>query len=64
MGSEDQLHLHYAMFVRNMICESLAHTKQCKELGQSRHEMKGFSKSSEFLSGMATDGRGLGHGAN
>jgi len=57
IGLENQMRIHYAMPVRNMLYDSLRYTRQCKTLEQFHRREKDLKDPDEFLSGMAKTDR-------
>lgn len=57
LGAENQMEIHHAMPVRNMLNDSLHYTKECKSIEQEHRKTNDLSGSADFLSGMTAHDR-------
>ena len=58
MGIEDQMHIHYAILLRNMIYDALGYLKEYREISaRNRKEGITLKNPEEFLSGLRREDR-------
>ncbi|NCC42327.1 MAG: hypothetical protein EOM18_01780 [Clostridia bacterium] len=57
IGCENQMKIHYAMPVREMLYDALNYTDQVKQIAREHKKNKEWKNSEEFLSGMTKEDR-------